>query len=193
MSKKSLKPTTAVFPIPTVLVTCQDGRGRSSIITISFIGVVNSDPPMISIAVRPNRYSHPIIKESNEFVVNIPSEKMLKVTDFCGVASGRDVNKFDVGKLTPIPSEKVKVPSIAECPINLECVLKHILSLGSHDLFIGEIVALRADEGVLRSNQSSVDIQKILPFAYCPGGPGALEYWGLRECIGTYGFTKGKI
>ncbi len=191
--KKSLKPTSMIFPLPAVLVTCQDERGRSSVITISFIGVVNSDPPLISVAIRPNRYSHPIIKESNESVVNIPSETMLRVTDFCGVASGKDINKFEAGRLTPIPSEKVKAPSIAECPVHLECVVKQILFLGSHDLFIAEIVALRVDEAVLRPNQSSVDIQKILPFAYCPGGSGALEYWGLREFIGTYGFTKGKL
>jgi len=191
--KKSLKPTAVIFPLPVVLVSCQDKKGQNNIITISFIGVLNSDPPLISVAIRPNRYSHPIIKESNEFVVNIPSETMLKVTDFCGVASGKDINKFEAGRLTPISSEKVKAPSIAECPVHLECVVKQILPLGSHDLFIAEIVALRVDEAVLRPNQSSVDIQKILPFAYCPGGPGALEYWGLREFIGTYGFTKGKL
>jgi flavin reductase (DIM6/NTAB) family NADH-FMN oxidoreductase RutF len=193
MTKKSLKPTTALFPIPTVLVTCQDQKGRSSIITISFIGVLNADPPMIGIAVRPNRYSYEIMKEAMEFVVNIPTEKMLKVTDFCGVASGRDVNKFEATGLTPISSEKVKVPSIVECPVNLECAVKQILPLGSHDLLIGEIVAFRADEAVLRPNLFSVDLHKILPFAYCPGGPGSLEYWGLREPIGIYGFTKGKL
>jgi flavin reductase (DIM6/NTAB) family NADH-FMN oxidoreductase RutF len=193
MAKRSLKPTTAVFPLPTVLVTCQDAKGRSSIITISFIGVVNSDPPMVGIAVRPSRYSHPIIKESMEFVVNIPSEKMLKVSDFCGIASGRNVNKFEATGLTPIPSEKVKVPSITECPLSLECVVKQILSLGSHDLFIAEIVAVRADEEVIGANQSSVDLAKILPFAYCPGGTGALEYWSLKEHIGNHGFTKGKM
>jgi flavin reductase (DIM6/NTAB) family NADH-FMN oxidoreductase RutF len=193
MAKKSMKPETALFPLPTVLVTCQDQKGRSSIITISFIGVLNSDPPMIGIAVRPNRYSHPIIKESMEFVINIPSERMLRVTDFCGTASGRNVDKFEMTGLTPIPSEKVKVPSIKECPVNLECAVRQILSLGSHDLFIAEIIGFRADEEVLRPNQISVDLQKIHPFAYCPGGSGALEYWGLRESIGAYGFTKGKL
>jgi flavin reductase (DIM6/NTAB) family NADH-FMN oxidoreductase RutF len=193
MAKKTISPTTLLFPLPVVLVTCKDELGRESIITISFISIVNSDPPMIGIAVRPNRYSHDIIKKSGEFAVNIPSEDLLKITDYCGVASGKDVNKYTATQLTPIPSKKVKVPSIQECPVNIECVVKQVLHLGSHDFFVGEIVSLQADEEVLRPNQSSVDIQKILPFSLSMGGKGALEYWGIRCPIGTYGFTKGEL
>lgn len=189
MAKKSLKPTTTLFPVPTVMVTCQDEAGRGNIITIAFAGVVNSAPPMIGIAVRPSRYSYRIMKESKEFVVNIPSERLLRVTDFCGVASGRDVNKFEATGLTPNPSQEIRAPLIAECPVNLECVVRQILPLGSHDLFIGEIVALHVDDAVLRPNQS-IDIQRALPFTYCPG---AREYWNLKEHIGNYGFTKGRI
>jgi flavin reductase (DIM6/NTAB) family NADH-FMN oxidoreductase RutF len=189
MAKKSMKPSTTLFPLPTVMVTCQDGNGRGSIITIAYAGVVNAEPPMIGIAVRPSRYSYNIIKESNEFVVNIPNERLLKATDFCGVVSGRDIDKFEATGLTAHPSSKVRAPCIAECPVNLECMLKQVVSLGSHDLFIGEVVALHAEETILRPNQS-IDIHRALPFVYCPG---AREYWSVKEPIGTYGFTKGKL
>lgn len=193
MAKKNLELTTAIFPVPVVLVSCQDEMGRESIITISFIGIVNSAPPMIGIGIRPIRYSYNIIKDSNEFVVNIPSEDMLKIADFCGTVTGKKVNKYSTAKLTPLPSEKVKVPSIAECPINLECVLRKVISFDSHDLFIGEIINIRVDEDVLKDNKNSVDIHKVMPFALCLNGKGDMEYWALRERLNKYGFTKGKI
>ncbi len=193
MPKKTIDPTNILFPLPVVLVTCKDDLGRESIITISFISVVSTAPPMLGIAVHPNRYSHDIIKKSGEYVVNIPSEALLKVSDYCGVASGKDVNKFEATRLTPVSSEKVKAPSILECPVSLECVVKQAVPLGSHTFFVGEIVSVQAEEGVLQANQSSVDVRKIPPIALSYGGKGALEYWGMRSPIGAYGFTKGKL
>ncbi len=186
MAKRELKPTTTLFPTPPVMVTCQDRAGRANIITLAWVGVVNSEPPMIGIGIRPSRFSHGIIKASRQFVVNVPSEELLKATDFCGVTSGRNVDKFEATGLTAVPAEKLDAPLIQECPVNLECAVRQILNLGSHDLFIGEIVALHVDEKVLGQGES-VSIQKVRPFAYCPG---AGEYWNLGELIGTHGFTK---
>jgi flavin reductase (DIM6/NTAB) family NADH-FMN oxidoreductase RutF len=193
MAKRNLKPTAAVFPVPVVLVTCQGETGAPNIITISYIGILSSKPPMIGIGVRPGRYSYGLIEKSKQFVVNIPSEEMLKVSDFCGTVSGRNVDKFEAAGLTPVPSEKVKAPAIEECPVHLECEVKQVVPFESHDLFMAEIVALRVEETVLQSGKPSIDIRKALPFSLCPAGGGVLEYWGLRERIGAHGFTKGKI
>jgi flavin reductase (DIM6/NTAB) family NADH-FMN oxidoreductase RutF len=194
MGKKSINPTNLFFPLPVALVSCQDDGGRQSIITMSSICPVSANPPMIGMAVRPERYSYDIIKKSGEFVVNIPSENLLKISDYCGVASGKNVNKFESAQLTPAPCEKLKAPLILECPVNIGCVVKQIVRYGgTHDFFVGEVVSIQADEGVLRTNESSVDFQKFLPFALCMCGKGVFEYWGLRERIEKYGYTKGKL
>lgn len=189
MSKKSLKPTTGLLLTPVVLVTCQDEAGKPNIITLAWVGVANSEPPMISIAIRPGRHSHEIIKKTKEFIVNLPTTEILREMDFCGTASGSKVDKFFETKLTPLAAEKLKAPLIKECPVNLECRVKQILSLGSHDLFLGEVVATHMDEEV-QGEKGRVEIQKAKPFAFCPG---AAEYWSLGEKIGGYGFTKGKM
>lgn len=189
MAKKTLKPATGLLLTPLVLVTCQEKGARANIITLAWMGVVNSEPPMISIAIRPDRYSHGIIKKTGEFVANLPTVAILKETDFCGFTSGSKVDKFSATKLTPLPAEKVKAPLIQECPVNLECRVKQVLSLGSHDLFLGEIVALHVDEEI-QNEKGRVDIQKARPVALSPG---AGEYWSLGERLGGYGFTKGKL
>jgi len=189
MAKKSLKPTTALLFTPVALVTCQDGTNRPNIITLAWVGVVNSEPPMISIAIRPGRYSHGIIKKTNEFIVNLPTIEVLKEMDFCGVVSGSKVDKFFETKLTPLAAEKLKCPLIKECPINLECRVKQVLSLGSHDLFLGEVVAAHMDEEV-QGEKGRLDLQKARPFAFCPG---AAEYWSFGEKVGGHGFTKGRL
>ncbi len=189
MAKKSLKPTSALLLTPVVLVTCQDEGARANIITLGWVGVANSDPPMISVAIRPERHSHGIIKRTGEFVANLPTTAILKEMDFCGVASGSKVDKFSTAKLTPIPAEKLKAPLIKECPVNLECRVKQILPLGSHDLFLGEVVAAHMDTEI-QDEKGRMDIHKASLFAFCPG---AMEYWSLGERIGRYGFTKGKL
>jgi len=188
MGRKSLPPATLLFPTPVVLVTCVDETGKPNIITLAWVGVVNSEPPIIGISIRPERYSHACVKQLKEFVVNLPSEEMVRKVDACGVLSGRETDKFSSMGWKQVPAQKVKPPLIDECPVQMECKVKEMLSLGSHDLFLGEIVALHVKEEV-QKEKGRIDITKALPLVFCPG---ANEYWNLAKCIGHYGFTKGK-
>ncbi|MCW4034290.1 MAG: flavin reductase family protein, partial [Candidatus Bathyarchaeota archaeon] len=167
-------PYTALFPCPVVLVTCLDSAGNPNIITLAWAGTVCSEPPMVSVSVRPSRFSHGLIKNSKEFVVNIPPTKILAETDYCGVTSGKDVNKFSETNLTQEKAEKVNAPLIRECPVNLECTLKDTIALGAHDLFLGEVVQVHVDEAVLDS-KGHIDFAKADPFVYNVG-----EYWSLN-------------
>ena len=189
MPKKSLKPTSALLLTPVVLVTCQNEEGKPNIITLAWVGVANSEPPIISLAIRPERHSYGIIKRTGEFVVNLPTTIILKEMDFCGVVSGSKLDKFSATKLTPMPAGKIKAPLIKECPVNLECQVKQVIPLGSHDLFLGEVVAAHMDTEI-QDEKGRIDIGKARLFAFCPG---ATEYWSLGERIGKYGFTKGKL
>ncbi|MFQ6002343.1 MAG: flavin reductase family protein [Candidatus Zixiibacteriota bacterium] len=189
MPKKLLEPQTMLIPMPVVMVSCQKEGQKPNIITIAWSGIACSEPPMITIAIRKGRFSHEIISESKEFVVNMITESLLPQTDYCGIKSGRSVDKFKETKLTPIKGTKVNAPLIKECPINLECVVKAITSLGSHDLFIGEIVATHIDSEYI-DDRERPDIAKMMPVAYCTK---AQQYWGLSQSLGTYGYTKGKI
>ncbi|MGE5422618.1 MAG: flavin reductase family protein [Ignavibacteriales bacterium] len=179
------RPATLLYPVPVVLVSCIGHEGTANIITIAWVGTVCSDPPMLSISIRPSRYSHKLITETREFVVNIPSADILDATDYCGIVSGRDVDKFTVTGLTPEPASKVKAPLIKECPMNMECVVRQILNLGAHDMFIAEIVAVHQEEEVLDSH-GHLDVQKARPVVY----NGAGQYWGGHECLATYGYAK---
>ncbi len=148
MAKVPVHPSgPALYPIPVVLVSC--GTERPNIITLAWVGVVCSEPPMVGIAVRPGRYSHGLIRSAGQFVVNLPTVALVEAVDHCGTVSGRDLDKFALCGLTPAPASKVQVPLIAECPVHLECVVRQSLSLGSHDLFLGEIVAVQADRALL--------------------------------------------
>jgi flavin reductase (DIM6/NTAB) family NADH-FMN oxidoreductase RutF len=187
MGRKSISPGTLLFPTPVVLVTCVDGAGKPNIITLAWVGVVNSDPPMIGISVRPDRYSHDCIMRSEEFVVNLPSEEMVRKVDACGVLSGKDTDKFVSMGWKQAPAQEVKPPLIEECPVQLECKVKQTIPLGSHDLFLGEIVAVHLKEEI-QNEKGRIDIGKALPLVFCPG---ANEYWTLGKCVGHYGFTKG--
>jgi len=188
-NKREVKPQTILIPLPAVMVSCALPEGRPNIITVAWVGVACSEPPMISIGIRKTRYSHKIISESGEFVINIASEDQLKAVDFCGVVSGKEVDKFKEAGLTPLKAKRVNVPLIKECPINLECSVRYTLELGSHDLFIGEILATHMDEEVL-DNAGRPDIAKLKPFVYCTK---AHEYWGgFSKMLAEYGFTRGK-
>jgi flavin reductase (DIM6/NTAB) family NADH-FMN oxidoreductase RutF len=188
MGRKSLSPRTMLFPTPVVLVTCVNEGGKPNIITLAWVGVINSDPPMVGISIRPERYSHACVRKAKEFVVNIPTEEIVRKVDACGMLSGKETDKFDVMGWKPVPAEKVKPPLIDECPVQLECQVKEILSLGSHDLFLGEVVALHVKEEV-QKEKGRIDISRAHPFVFCPG---AQEYWNLGKILGHYGFTKGK-
>ena len=139
---------------------------------------------MVGVSIRPSRYSYQLIKDTKEFVVNIPPTKFIQETDYCGVVSGKDVNKFTETKFTPEKADKIQVPMIQECPVNLECVLKNTIPLGAHDLFLGEIVQVHIDQKVL-NEKGNIDFTKADPFVYNVG-----EYWSLNKKIGAYGFSK---
>jgi len=166
--KKQLAPQTLLYPVPVVLATSGDLGGRKNIITLAWTGVVNSEPPMVSISVRPARYSHDLIAQTGEFVVNIPKADHLEAVKLCGSASGRTTDKFAATGLSAVPATEVRAPLIAECPVNLECRVKQVISLGSHDLFLGEIVAVHVSQEVL-DERGQIDPAKAHPLAYCQG------------------------
>jgi len=180
--KKS--PWTALFPCPVVLVTCVDSKRKPNIITLAWVGTACSDPPILGLGIRPSRYSHELIEGSGEFVVNIPTRDILKETDFCGMVSGRDVDKFSQTGLTPEPAERVKPPLIKECPVNIECVVRKKIPLGVHHLILGEIVCVHVDQDIL-NEKGRIDFNEAASFVYNQG-----EYWSLNRKIGTYGFSK---
>jgi len=189
MGKVQLKPQTLLIPLPAVMVSCMAEGYEPNIITISWIGIVCSTPPMLSISVTPQRYSHNIIKKSGQFVVNLTSEKNLKETDFCGTKSGRDTNKFSELGLMAVQSNIVEAPMIGECPINLECEVKQSHVLGTHEMFIAEILAVHADEDLIMQD-GRIDIDKLQPLTYCTA---AREYrGGLTKMMGRYGDTAKK-
>lgn len=181
--KKS--PWSALFPCPVVLVTCVDSNRKPNIITLAWVGTLSSDPPTVGLGIRPYRYSYKLIEDSGEFVVNIPNEDILKETDFCGMVSGENVDKFSETGLTPEPAEKVKPPLIRECPVNIESIVKKRIPLGIHHLFIGEIVRVHVDEDIL-NEKGRIDFTKVAPFVFNQD-----EYWSLNQKIGVYGFSKG--
>jgi flavin reductase (DIM6/NTAB) family NADH-FMN oxidoreductase RutF len=178
------EPYTALFPCPVVLVTCVDSIGEANIITLAWAGTACSKPPMIALGIRPKRYSHKLIKNSKEFVVNIPTIKILRETDYCGVTSGKNTDKFSKAKLTTEPADKVKPPLIRECPVNMECILKDSIPLGTHDLFLGEIVQVHIDKDIL-DEKGNIDFKKAAPFTYNQS-----EYWSIHKKLGTYGYSK---
>ncbi|MEW5867386.1 MAG: flavin reductase family protein [Bacillota bacterium] len=183
MQKARAKLKTYLYPIPAVMVSCTSAGGRPNIVTVAWTGVACATPPMISIAINLSRYSHGIIKESGAFCVNIPGTDMLHATDYCGNVSGRDVDKFAELGLTAVPGDEVACHYIGECPINMECKVRHQVVLGSHELFVGEVVAVHADEGVL-TPEARIDVEAMKPFAYL--GP---DYYSLGRKIGRYGFS----
>ncbi len=186
MSKQLWKPSTILNPVPVVMVTCADAEGKPNIITIAWAGTINSEPPMVSISVRKERYSYELIKNKGEFIINIPNRKLAFVTDLCGVKSGRDNDKFSLAGLTAETASNVSVPLIKECPVNIECRVKHVISLGSHDMFISEIVAVNVDESLI-DEKGKMDMGKADLICYSHG-----EYWSLEKSLGYFGYSVTK-
>ncbi len=186
MSKQLWKPSTILNPVPVVMVTCADAEGKPNIITIAWAGTINSEPPMVSISVRKERYSYELIKNKGEFIINIPNRKLAFVTDLCGVKSGRDNDKFSLTGLTAETASNVSVPLIKECPVNIECRVKHVISLGSHDMFISEIVAVNVDESLI-DEKGKMDMGKADLICYSHG-----EYWSLEKSLGYFGYSVTK-
>ena len=148
MTKVAKKPGTYLYPIPAVMVTCGP-PDKPNIITLAWVGTLCSHPPTVGISIRPSRHSHGLVKQHGEFAVNLPTADMAKVTDYCGTVSGRKVDKFAATGLTSSPSKALETVVIAECPLNIECKVTQVLSLGTHDLFLGEVVAVQVDENIL--------------------------------------------
>ncbi len=183
MAKLQWKPSTILNPVPVTMVTCTDAKGAPNIITIAWTGTVNSDPPMVSISVRPERYSHGLIMERKEFVINLVTRTLVRAADFCGVKSGRTVDKFKAVKLTAEPSTVVKVPMIAESPVNIECEVTNIIPLGSHDMFLARIVAVNVDERLI-DGKGKLCLERAGLACYNHG-----DYCGLGRPMGYFGYS----
>ncbi len=183
MAKEIWQPGNMLYPIPAVMVSCGREGEKPNIITVAWAGNVCSSPAMLSISVRKERYSHAIIKETGEFVVNLTNEKLTRATDWCGVRSGRDYDKFKECFLTPQKSQKIKAPGIAESPVNIECKVTNVLELGSHDMFVAEVVCVTVDDAYM-DEKGKFDLQAAGLVAYSHG-----EYFTLGEKIGKFGYS----
>lgn len=184
--KQSWKPGNMLYPLPAVMVSVADKEGNSNIFTVAWAGTINTNPPMVSISVRPERYSYHMIEETGEFVINLTTEELAFATDYCGVKSGRDEDKFVAMKLTKGEPLKVKVPTIAESPVNIECKVVNKLELGSHHMFMAEVVAVQADDKYMdETGRFRLDLSK--PLVYSHG-----EYYSMGEKLGTFGYSVRK-
>lgn len=185
MSKAVWKPGTFLYPIPAVMVSCGDME-NSNIITVAWTGIINTNPAMVYISVRPERHSYNIIKETGEFVINLVDDKLTFATDWCGVKTGAKVNKFKEMRLTKEKANFVNCPSIKESPVSIECKVKEIKELGSHHMFIAEVLAIDAGEEFIDKN-GAFDITKCNLIAYANG-----KYFQLGKKIGKFGFSVQK-
>ena len=188
MQKVTLERAAFLAPAPVLLLSCVGEDGSTNIMTVSWVGVACQTPPIVSVAIRAERFSYGLIRETGEFVLNIPPASLIRAVDFCGVVSGRDVNKFAETRLTPVPAMKVRAPMIQECPVNLECVVRNSLVLGSHVLFLAEVVAMHADGEIVENG--CVIMGRVAPLAYDPFGG---DYWTLKEVVGHQGFSGGTM
>lgn len=189
MAKQIWKPGNMVYPLPAVMVSCGREGEKPNIITIAWAATVNTSPAMTSISIRPSRYSYNIIKETGEFVINLTTKDLVYAADYCGVKSGRDVDKFETLKLNPCKSQIIKAPGIEESPVNIECKVTEIKPLGSHHLFMADVVGVNVEEKYL-DESGKFHLNQTGLVAYSHG-----EYFELGKSLGTFGFSvrkKGK-
>ena len=186
MEKETWKAGNMLYPLPAVMVSVSDGEGNDNIITVAWAGTVCTNPPMVSISVRPSRFSYDMLRKTGEFVINLTTEKLAYATDYCGVRSGRDVDKFKEMKLHKEKAQFVKAPLIKESPVSIECKVKDIIKLGSHDMFVAEVLSIDADEKYI-DEKGTFDISKCDLIAYANGG-----YYPLGKKIGKFGFSVQK-
>ena len=185
MSKLKWKPGTMVYPVPPVMVSCGDMQ-NSNILTIAWTGIICTDPAMTYISIRKERYSYDIIKSKGEFVINLASKDLTRAVDFCGVKSGKDTDKFKECNLSKEVATEVRCPMIKECPINIECRVKEIKELGTHDMFMAEILAVNVDDKYL-DETGRFDMEACNLIAYSHG-----QYYSLGERLGKFGFSVEK-
>ncbi len=187
MSRQNWRPGNQLYPLPVVMISVGDSPENYNIITVAWTGTICSDPAMVSISVRKSRLSHEIISRTKEFVINLTTEDLAYATDWCGVKSGRDVDKFKEMKLTPVPSLKVKAPAIAESPLSIECKVTQVIELGSHDMFLAEVVNVQADEKYFEKESGAFDLAKANPICYLHG-----KYYSVGREIGHFGYSVKK-
>lgn len=182
-SKIEFKPGNMLYPLPAVLVSCGDYKGKSNLLTIAWTGTVCTNPPMVYISVRPSRYSYSLIRDTREFVINLTTEQMAHATDYCGVRSGREHDKWADCKLTPIPAKTVQCPMIAESPVNIECKVTQIQELGSHHMFLAEVTAVHVDDRYM-DDQNTFHLENAGLLAYSHG-----NYFNLGKTLGSFGYS----
>lgn len=185
--KTPFKPGTMLYPLPAVMVTCGDAPENWNIITVGWTGTLCSDPPMCYVSLRPERHSHGLVSRTGEFVINLTTTALAKQTDWCGVKSGRDYNKFKEMNLTPEPAQVVKAPLIKESPLCLECKVTDVRHLGTHDMFVAEVVAVDAEEGFIDKSSGQFQLNHAGLLAYSHG-----KYYALGEKLGGFGFSVKK-
>lgn len=183
MGKQHWKAGNMLNPVPAVMVSVSDGNGKNNIITVAWAGTICTNPPMLSISVRPERYSYEMIKSTKEFVVNLTTKDLVRACDYCGVTSGRDVDKFEKMKLTPIKLPNVSVPGIKESPVNIECRVKKIEELGSHIMFIADVVGVTVDDEYM-DEKGKFNINDTGLVMYSHG-----EYFVMGEKLGKFGYS----
>jgi len=185
--KQHWRPGNQLYPLPAVMVSVGDSPDNYNIITIAWTGTICSDPAMVYVSIRPNRHSYEIVERTGEFVINLTTRDLVRATDWCGVRSGRDYRKFEEMHLTPIESRCIKAPCIAEAPISIECRVKQKLPLGSHDMFIAEVLNVQADEKYIDPATGAFDLAKAHPICYSHG-----KYYDLGKELGKFGFSVQK-
>ena len=185
--KQDWKPGTMIYPLPALLVSCGSTEEEYNIITVAWAGTICTNPAMCYISVRPERHSYPILKRNMEFVINLTTKEMAFATDWCGVRSGKDYNKFEEMKLTPGKAKIVNAPIIEESPLCIECRVKEIISLGSHDMFIADVVNVKADDKYLNGETGKFELSQANPLGYVHGG-----YFELGPKIGKFGWSVEK-
>lgn len=186
-SREDFKPGTLIYPLPAVLVSCGETEEEKNLLTVAWTGTICSDPAMCYISVRKERHSHAILKRTGEFVINLTTRALCRATDWCGVRSGRDYDKFKEMNLTPLWAKHVKAPLVAESPVAIECRVKQVLELGTHDMFIAEVVGIEVDPQYINPETGKFELERADLVAYSHG-----EYYTLGEKIGTFGYSVRK-
>lgn len=185
--KENWKPGTLIYPLPAVLVSCGASPEEYNLLTVAWTGTVCTNPPMCYVSIRPERYSHEIIRRTGEFVINLTTRTLARATDWCGVRSGRDYDKFREMGLTPLRGEQVAAPIVEESPVNIECRVKQILPLGSHDLFLAEVINVQVDAALIDPATGRFALEQAEPIVYLHG-----EYFALGEALGHFGWSVRK-
>lgn len=186
MAKQVWRAGNMLYPLPVVMVSVADKAGNANIVTVAWAGTICSNPAMVSISVRPERHSHKMLMETGEFVINLTTKDLVYATDYCGVKSGRDIDKFKEMNLTPLPATQVGAPLIAESPVNIECKVTEVKQLGTHDMFMAEVVAVHADEKYM-DEKGKFHLEWAEPIVYSHG-----TYFSCGEQLGTFGYSVKK-